>query len=326
MARVVEKLLLPAALFLVAAAALPPIFPQTKGAGPSPPIPRLSRSPRYRSGPAKHPVRRTGPLVRATKGPDGSIMYSMWLIPRLRSICPIRRRRTVQPLSSVRVAQCGCWASQRQNERQSGLIPKGLQLSSLSTGLCPMPHQRRPASLRSFRTGFTMGKELSFGEILGRRGNANPAINDPLQLKVISMAIADGHQAIRVLRREAAKYHIDPKRIGILGFSAGGGVAVGTAVTESSDGYPDFAATIYGPSLVDVTVPKMGAPLFIAVMDGHFNVTNGCMALFTLWKEAGRPVEIHVYDHGYGPASGMPVASWTDRFYDWLQTRKLVID
>jgi dienelactone hydrolase len=140
------------------------------------------------------------------------------------------------------------------------------------------------------------------------------------------MAIADGQQAIRVLRRDSARYAIDPKRIGILGFSAGGGVAVGTAVTESSDAYPDFVATVYGPSLVDVTVPQQGAPLFIAVMDGHFNVTNGCAALFTLWKEAGRPVEFHVYDHGYGPASGMPVTTWTDRLHDWLLARKILVE
>jgi hypothetical protein len=177
------------------------------------------------------------------------------------------------------------------------------------------------------RSGFQgMGNELSFKEILNRRGNANPAPDNQEHLRVIAMAISDGQQAIRILRRDAAKYHIDPKRIGILGFSAGGGVAIGTAVTESSDGYPDFLATIYGPSLVDVSVPKLGAPLFIAVMDGHFNVTNGCAALFTLWKEAGRPVEIHVYDHAYGPASGMPVASWTDRLYDWLRARKLATD
>jgi hypothetical protein len=171
-----------------------------------------------------------------------------------------------------------------------------------------------------------MGNELSFKEILKRFGNANPAPDNQEHLKVIAMSIADGQQAIRILRRDAAKYHIDPKRIGILGFSAGGGVAIGTAVTESSDGYPDFVATIYGPSLVNVSVPKQGAPLFIAVMDGHFNVTNGCMALFTLWKEAGRPAEIHVYDHAYGPASGMPVASWIERFNDWLRARKLTAD
>jgi len=171
-----------------------------------------------------------------------------------------------------------------------------------------------------------MGKELSFREILNRRGNANPAPDNQEHLEVIRMAIADGRQAIRVLRRDAAGYGIDPKSIGILGYSAGGGVAIGTAVTESPDAYPDFVATIYGPSLVDVTVPPQGAPLFIAVMDGHFNVTNGCAALFTFWKEANRPVELHIYDHGYGPASGMPVGTWTDRLYDWLIARKLVTE
>jgi hypothetical protein len=35
---------------------------------------------------------------------------------------------------------------------------------------------------------------------------------------------------------------------------------------------------------------------------------------------------MHVYDHAYGPASGMPVASWTDRLYDWLRARKLATD
>jgi len=119
-----------------------------------------------------------------------------------------------------------------------------------------------------------MRNELSFREFLNRNGNANPAPDNQEHPKVIRMAIADGQQAIRVLRYDSAKYDIDPKRIGILGFSAGGGVAVGTAVTESSDAYPDFVASIYGPSLVDVTVPQQRAPLFIAVIDGHFNVTN----------------------------------------------------
>jgi hypothetical protein len=61
-------------------------------------------------------------------------------------------------------------------------------------------------------------------------------------------------------------------------------------------------------------------------MDGHFNATNECAALFTLWKEAGHRVEIHVYDHAYGPASGMPVATWKDRLYDWFVARRLVAE
>jgi acetyl esterase/lipase len=89
-----------------------------------------------------------------------------------------------------------------------------------------------------------MGNELSFREILKRNGNANPAPDNQEHLKVILMAIADGQQAIRILRRDAAKSNLNPERIGILGYSAGGGVAIGTAVTESPDAYPDFVATI----------------------------------------------------------------------------------
>jgi hypothetical protein len=187
------------------------------------------------------------------------------------------------------------------NPRPSGAVPAAPR---------PDPEQRRT--------------ELSFREILSRRGNANPAPGDAEQTRVIAMAIADAQQAIRLLRGSADEYRIDPKRIGILGFSAGGGIAIGTALAEVSDAYPDFVATVYGPSLVDVGVPAHAAPLFITVMDGHFNVTNGCAVLLALWKEAGRPVEMHVYDHGFGPGSGMPVSSWTDRFYDWLRARKLV--
>jgi hypothetical protein len=182
------------------------------------------------------------------------------------------------------------------------------------------------AAARGALPAWRQSAELSLQEILKRNGNANPSPGDQEQIKVIAMGIADGQQAFRVLRHNAVQYHIDPRRIGIMGFSAGGGVAVGTALAEASDAYPDFVISVYGPSLVDVKVPKEAAPLFIAVADNHFNVTNGCSALFALWKEAGRPVEMHVYDHGTGTSFGVPVATWTERLYDWLRMRKLVTD
>jgi hypothetical protein len=266
---------------------------------------------------------------RVTEGPGGSKSYSNVVTPTLTVYVPDPAKA-----NGAAVILCPGGAMRMlgfaETERTAEwLNSKGVAAFILKYRVVPdtpvAAGASRPAG--PGRSGFQgMGNELSFREILNRRGNANPAPDNPEQLKVIAMAISDGQQAIRVLRRDAARYHIDPKRVGILGFSAGGGVAIGTAVTESPDAYPDFVATIYGPSLVDVSVPKQGAPLFIAVMDGHFNVTNGCAVLYTLWKEAGRPVEIHVYDHGSGPASGMPVASWTDRLYDWLRTRKLVTD
>jgi dienelactone hydrolase len=160
-----------------------------------------------------------------------------------------------------------------------------------------------------------------------QRANANPEPDDPALREVLRMATADAQQALRLARRNAAAWRIDPARVGIMGFSAGGGVAVGTALADRSDASPDFLVSLYGPSLQDVNVPAHAPPLFIAVGATHFNVTNGCVALFAAWKAAGKPAEIHVYDQvsaGFGMTKrGLPVDSWTDRLLEWLTARQL---
>jgi len=160
-----------------------------------------------------------------------------------------------------------------------------------------------------------------------RHANANPEPDDPALREVLHMGIADAQQALRLARRNAAAWRIDPARVGIMGFSAGGGIAVGTALAERSDASPDFLVSLYGPALQDVSVPAHAPPIFVAVGSSHFNVTNGCLALFAAWKAAGKPAEIHVYDQvsaGFGMARrGLPVDSWNDRLLEWLTARKL---
>ena len=164
-------------------------------------------------------------------------------------------------------------------------------------------------------------------ELVIVNGNANPAPNDAALGKVLALAVADAQAALRLVRRRADEWHIDPQRVGIIGFSAGGGVAVGTALAAKSDASPDFLVSVYGPSLQDVDVPAHAPPLFIAVGATHFNVTNGCLALFSAWKAAGKPAEIHVYDGisaGFGMTKrGHPVDGWTDRLHEWLVAREL---
>jgi acetyl esterase/lipase len=160
-----------------------------------------------------------------------------------------------------------------------------------------------------------------------RKANANPEPEDPALAEVLRMGVADAQQALRLIRRNADAWHVDSTRVGIMGFSAGGGIAVGVALAERSDASPDFLISLYGPSLMDVNVPAHAPPLFIAVGSTHFNVTNGCLALFAAWKAAGKPAEIHVYDQvsaGFGMSKrGLPVDSWIDRLNEWLVARKI---
>ena len=94
-----------------------------------------------------------------------------------------------------------------------------------------------------------------------RNANANPEPGDAALAEVLRMGIADAQQALSLARRNAAEWRIDPTRVGIMGFSAGGGVAVGTVLAERSDPSPDFLVSVYGPALQDVIVPAHAPPL-----------------------------------------------------------------
>jgi dienelactone hydrolase len=191
--------------------------------------------------------------------------------------------------------------------------------------------QQNPAGGARGRGGAPAG----FGNAGGARvemeiknANANPEPGDAALAEVLRMGIADAQQALRLARKNAAEWRIDPTRVGIMGFSAGGGLAVGTVLAERSDASPDFVVSVYGPALQDVIVPAHAPPLFIAVGSTHFNVTNGCLALFAVWKAAGKPAEIHVYDQvsaGFGMSTrGLPVDTWNERLYEWMLARKII--
>ena len=170
--------------------------------------------------------------------------------------------------------------------------------------------------------------DLSKIKLSLKYANANPAPDNHELNNVIRLATSDGQQAIRLVRRNAEKWSIDPSKIGIMGFSAGGGVAVGTALLDDPEGYPDFVASLYGPSMVDVHVPKNAPPLFIAVAADHKPVSMGCVALYSLWNEAGKSAELHVFSKGTGPfgirLQGLPSDAWPDLFLKWIRGEGLI--
>ena len=154
-----------------------------------------------------------------------------------------------------------------------------------------------------------------------RNGNANPIPDDVQANEVLRFAIADTQNALRIVRGNASRWQLDPQRVGLIGVSAGGGVAIGTVLQDEPGASANFLVSIYGPSLMDVRVPENAPPLFIVTEANHGPVTEGLLALFSLWREAGRAVELHVFDV---PAFKMTLDMWSQRFDVWMQQRVLV--
>ncbi len=146
----------------------------------------------------------------------------------------------------------------------------------------------------------------------------------------ISWAVADGRQAITLVRSRAAEWHVNPNRIGIIGFSAGGYIAASLALDHDATNRPNFAAPIYGAMPPEMIVPADAPPLFIAQAtdDRLVPPLDTSLRIYAAWKKAGIPVELHMYaqgGHGFGMTKkNLPSDTWVDRFRDWMGTQGLL--
>ena len=151
---------------------------------------------------------------------------------------------------------------------------------------------------------------------------------DPEARVAIDFAIADGRQAVRLVRQRAAEWGIAADRIGLMGFSAGAGVTVGVATQHDTLSRPDFIAPIYGGGFEPITVPTDAMPLFSMVADNDVLAATGCVNLYAAWRAAGHSAELHIYakgGHGFGMRQrGLPVDTWIERLYDWLTGQGLL--
>jgi acetyl esterase/lipase len=149
---------------------------------------------------------------------------------------------------------------------------------------------------------------------------------DAERMTVANMAVADGRQALTYVRAHAAEYGIDPKRIGIIGFSAGGVISAASAYGYTPQNRPDFVGFVYGgmrPADMQNTIPADAPPLFIAAAtNDNYNLQMAAVSLYTTWVTAKHSAELHIYaqgGHGFGlNKQGLPTDTWTDRFIDWM--------
>jgi alpha/beta hydrolase fold. len=147
---------------------------------------------------------------------------------------------------------------------------------------------------------------------------------------IIRLATEDAKAAIRMVREHADEWCISKDKIGYLGFSAGGGVAIAATMSAETTERPDFLCTNFGPSLMPVTVSADAPPLLIMTRVDHPNVAAGLIALFMEWKKAGGNAELHMYGDGKGPYELMPqtgettTEAWSNQLIQWLQAKGFV--
>jgi acetyl esterase/lipase len=169
----------------------------------------------------------------------------------------------------------------------------------------------------------------------------------PDNLVTSTLALEDAQRTVGLVRFHAAQWKIDPRKIGVLGFSAGGYLAaemstnfqrrlyapVDAADQESCR--PDFAVGVYPGHLwvggdayrlnPNVPVTRRTPPTFLVqAEDDHVDGVNQSVAYYIALKSAGVPVEMHLYAQG-GHAFGLrrtklPITQWPQLVETWLRT------
>jgi acetyl esterase/lipase len=163
------------------------------------------------------------------------------------------------------------------------------------------------------------------------------------------LPLMDAQRAISLVRSKAKEWNLDPSRIGMLGFSAGGHLTAAASTHFDQRAYsatddvdqtscrPDFAVLVYPAYLTDrsnehlasdIHVTSQTPPTFLVqTEDDPVHVECGVQMFLSL-KKAGVPAELHAYTtggHGYGlRPSDNPVCTWPQRCADWLLSRGLL--
>lgn len=135
----------------------------------------------------------------------------------------------------------------------------------------------------------------------------------------------DGLRAIELVRERADEFGIDPQRVGVMGFSAGGEVASMVSYAKDPEVRPNFQILIYpGPLGIPESIPQEAPPAFLLVANDDRGASRVIVDLLPKLRKAEVPVEAHVYARG-GHAFNMgnrtelvTLKKWRERLHEWL--------
>lgn len=185
--------------------------------------------------------------------------------------------------------------------------------------------------------------------------DSGPAWHDDCRCNITPVAptaLEDAQRAIGLVRLHAVEWHIDPHKVGVLGFSAGGHLVADISTHFDQRAYtpidaadrescrPDFAVAVYPghmrehttqPFALNPTIPVTARtpPTFIAqAEDDSTDGVGNALIYFNALEKAGVPAELHIYAHG-GHAFGLrptsdPITHWPVLVEQWLGTIGIV--
>ena len=138
--------------------------------------------------------------------------------------------------------------------------------------------------------------------------------------------IADGIQALKVVRQHAAEWGLSPDRVGFMGFSAGAMVTSGSLLQKDAAARPNFAAMIYGgPFGVMPAIPAKLPPMFLAWAQDDALALEPVVKFYDALTSAGHKPDVHIFSaggHGFGMRKqGTSSDHWIDELYYWLEAQ-----
>lgn len=162
--------------------------------------------------------------------------------------------------------------------------------------------------------------------------------------------LKDAQRAVSLVRSKARDWGIDPRRIGMVGFSAGGHLVGATCTNFDKRSYapiddvdqvscrPDFGVMLYSGYLSvkdkdevahDLRITAQTPPIMLVhATDDPISKVDYSVIMYLALKRAGVPTELHIYatgGHGFGVRQvGHPCSTWTDRCVDWLNKQGLL--
>jgi acetyl esterase/lipase len=182
------------------------------------------------------------------------------------------------------------------------------------------------AFVLKYRTRPTPGGEAEFkaamDAMFANAGRRDTRMSPDAAAARVSDSMNDAAAAFALVRSRAAQWHIDPQRVGMIGFSAGAMLTMTTTLGMPAV-KPAFIGPVYG-SMEPVTVPADAPPMFAVLAADDPLFSHKGLGLIDSWQNAGRQVEFHLYQHGghgFGLGKkGTTSTGWFDAFILWLDT------